>query len=729
MTDAVHAVPDTRYRAFISYSHADKRWGDWLHRALETYHVPSRLVGTRTSTGEIPRRLAPIFRDREELSSAADLNAKVNEALRASANLIVICSPRSAASRWVNEEVLEFKRLGRGDRIFCLIVDGEPNASDLPGGESGECFCPALRYQIGGDGDPTDRRAEPIAADARAGKDGKANAKLKLIAGLLDVGFDALRQREQQRRVRRMAWIASFGIAGMLAMSVLAGVAVHERNQAVMQREQAENLVGFMLGNLRDKLEAVSRLDILNDVADHAMAYFEAQHGSGNVGTRTKRAKAFLLLGGVRLGQGKVGEAKQAFAESLKISQSLYGDGHQSPAVAINLIDAQFWLGMAAWQSGKVDDALAHFQAALPVLNTLLDAHPHNQVALKHQAWMLQNIGHIFQAKGETQKAMREYTAQLEVCNKLVATDPHDRDYNRELANANDNIAALLYSQGNLQDAERHYQAERDLLQKLVDQDPRDKDSESALAIAQTFLAQVAEALGRTEVARENLQSALKIGKSALTADPGNNDKTGDLAAYFRRLGRVLRVAGNPNDAAHLMDRAITLYSQMLTTEPSNVRGKSGLALTKLEQARLAWQNGSGSKARELAVEARRIFESLRKAQNYARDASAGLASVDLLLGKIEAARKHPAAANKAWELALDTLHASAEDSRDPDNLSLRAELLTLLGRSDEARPLIARLDAMHYRDPAYVSWRGIDSAANAATGQKSSGARADSNR
>lgn len=117
-----------------------RSWGDWLHKALETYRIPSRLVGRETTAGMIPKSLSPIFRDRDELPSATDLNRKVNEALAQSANLIVICSPRSAVSRWVNEEILAYKRLGRADRVFCLIVDGEPNASDLPGRAAEECF-------------------------------------------------------------------------------------------------------------------------------------------------------------------------------------------------------------------------------------------------------------------------------------------------------------------------------------------------------------------------------------------------------------------------------------------------------------------------------------------------------------------------------------------------------------------------------------------------------------
>ena len=178
----------TKYWAFLSYSHRDARWGAWLHKQLESYRPPKPLVGTVTARGAVPKRLTPIFRDREELASATDLGTVINEALTQSACQIVICSPSSARSKWVNEEILAFKRLGREDRIFCLIVDGEPNASDDPAHTQEECFPQALRYKLGPDGNLSTVRTEPIAADARPGKDGRTNAKLKLIAGILGVG-------------------------------------------------------------------------------------------------------------------------------------------------------------------------------------------------------------------------------------------------------------------------------------------------------------------------------------------------------------------------------------------------------------------------------------------------------------------------------------------------------------------------------------------------------------
>jgi hypothetical protein len=205
---------DFKYWAFISYSHADAKWGDWLHAALETYRVPSRLVRNAKPEGAVPKRIFPVFRDREELASSSSLGDNIQGALRLSRALVVICSPRSAASRWVNEEVKLYKSIAREDRVFCLIVDGEPNAPT----DSGllECFPRAVRFQLDRAGEISNEPAEPIAADAREGKDGKRYALLKLIAGIIGVPYDELRQRERQRLIRRRIRLAA-SIVGIVA--------------------------------------------------------------------------------------------------------------------------------------------------------------------------------------------------------------------------------------------------------------------------------------------------------------------------------------------------------------------------------------------------------------------------------------------------------------------------------------------------------------------------------
>ncbi|RLA34118.1 MAG: hypothetical protein DRR15_09465 [Gammaproteobacteria bacterium] len=207
---------DYKYRAFISYRHKDEKWASWLHKALETFKVPKYLVGETTNMGTIPDRLGKVFRDREELSSSHSLGTDLTQALEDSACQIVICSPNAANSHWTNEEILTYKRLGRESRIFCLIVDGEP------GTDHSECFPPAVRFKMGTDGVLSDEPAEPIAADARPHADGKINSKLKLLSGMLGVGFDALKQREQQRLKKRKAIFTSAITAAVIVTSGLA---------------------------------------------------------------------------------------------------------------------------------------------------------------------------------------------------------------------------------------------------------------------------------------------------------------------------------------------------------------------------------------------------------------------------------------------------------------------------------------------------------------------------
>jgi tetratricopeptide (TPR) repeat protein len=217
-----------RYSAFISYNHRDRRWAAWLHRELERYRLPKALIGRESPIGVLERKLPPVFQDREELAASTDLASSVREALAQADSLIVICSASSAQSRWVNEEVREFGRLGRRDRIQCLIVP-EMDDADGPSRAGAEVFPPAL-LELGG---------EPLAADVRKTGDGKRAAFLKLVAGIIGVRYDELRQREQARRQRRLLAFATAAGLGFLLMSGLAIFAFVSRAEAVRQRDIA----------------------------------------------------------------------------------------------------------------------------------------------------------------------------------------------------------------------------------------------------------------------------------------------------------------------------------------------------------------------------------------------------------------------------------------------------------------------------------------------------------
>lgn len=232
------------YWAFISYSHHDVKWATWLHKALESLRIPKALVGRQSPHGPIPARLKPVFRDREELGASADLSGPIRKALAASNALIVICSPRSAQSKWVNEEINEFQKLGKGRHIYCLIIDGHPHAAEQLNTPDLECFPPALNDGIGEE--ISGAIIEPLAGDARPGKDGRRNAMLKIVAGILGVEFDRLRQRDNERRNRFLLSTSTAAVVLAVVMSGLAWTAVQGRRDA--QQSQALQLLNTAIG-------------------------------------------------------------------------------------------------------------------------------------------------------------------------------------------------------------------------------------------------------------------------------------------------------------------------------------------------------------------------------------------------------------------------------------------------------------------------------------------------
>lgn len=323
--------PAFRYKAFLSYSHRDSRWAGWLHRALENYRIPRRIAASRTRS---ELRLKPIFRDRDELASAADLSATIRSALAESEYLIVICSPHSARSRWVNQEIEEFIRLGRMDRILCFALD-DPVACR-----------PAALADV-----------ESLAADVRPEADGRNGARLKLIAGLLGLRYDDLVQRDAARRQRRLATIVAVALLGTALTSGLAIYATVQRENAIAERLRAEAINDYLVQEMLGAPDpAVDGTEVrVVDVLDRAAAGLEtAFSGQPELEADLRLTLAVTYRA---LGLYERSEAQAATAHELRTA--LYGPDHLQTLLALDR------LGRAQFHLDRNDQALESLTAAV----------------------------------------------------------------------------------------------------------------------------------------------------------------------------------------------------------------------------------------------------------------------------------------------------------------------------------------------------------------------------
>jgi eukaryotic-like serine/threonine-protein kinase len=571
-----------KYWAFLSYSHRDRKWGGWLHRELETYRVPKRIVGQPTRDGERPKRLFPIFRDREELPASADLGSKINEALTQSRYLVVVCSRNSAKSVWVSEEIKFFKKLGREDRVFALIVDGEPNASERKPSltPEDECFPEALRHRVDPEGQVLPLRAEPLAGDAREDKDGKTNAKLKLLAGLLDINFDALRQREQERRRRSLFQLTGLAIIIALGMSLIALYALDQERRAESARKSAEEILNYLLYQLRDKLRPIGRLDIIEDVQSKVETYYKNLGFSQQDPVALNNWATLLQAEGDRLLlQGNLNAAKAKYEDDLKIEQRLVNQFPKDRNLLGNLSVAVSRTADVLQAHGDLKDAKEQYSTKLTIIQKLLEDEP-GEIRLRRElAVTYENLGHVLQAEAHFGDAKAQFIEALEINRKLADQDPADSQKQRDVAVCYDNLADILEAQGDLDGSKTQYGSAVEVTEKLLKQNPGDTQLQRDLAVSYGKLGGILARQRDFVGAKIKYTGALDITQKLADQDPGNSQWRRDLMISFGGLGDLFLSQGDLVAAKEQYTTSLRICENLTEQDPENTEWQRDLSI------------------------------------------------------------------------------------------------------------------------------------------------------
>ena len=495
-----------RYKAFISYSHADESWARWLHRAIEAYRVPRNLVGSKTTAGTVPARIMPIFRDRDELSSAVDLGNTVKQALSDSENLIVVCSPAGAASLWVREEIREFVRLGRKDRIFCVIADGEASAS----GSVAAVFPDAIA-EAG--------MQEPLAADVRKWADGKQLAKLKVIAGLLGLPLDQLRRRELQKRRKTLALMFAASVA-VLAIVV---IAITARMAAEQRRDSGELLVGYKLNELRIMLKEArdpEKLERLHEWSTDELTAIIV--GAGPETAKLATTAHQLRDEGIeQWDAGDMTTSLETFKTSWALLAEIYRRDRNDQAALFELGQAEYWIGQTYLDNGETDHAEAAFLSYAEITRRLIQMQPKNAEWVLEMAYALSNMGTLERSRDgiNPERTLQYMQSSLEYNQIALVLDPDNDDYRAELGQSHANLADAQRHVCDLVGALQSRSQGLALETALLEADSDNPDRQKHLAWALTGYGKVQAMLGLNDEARNNYEKSLLLIEQSIRPD------------------------------------------------------------------------------------------------------------------------------------------------------------------------------------------------------------------
>ena len=683
------------YAAFLSYSHRDRDWAVWLHRALESYRVPRALVGRDSATGRVPARLTPIFRDRDDLAASPDLGSELIAALEASRFLIVLCSPAAATSRWIDEEVRVFKRLHGSRRILTAIVAGEPFASEIAGREAEECFPPALRHRIG-PGATAAERTDPIAADLRPEGDGRRLGRMKLIAGMLGAPLDELVHRDTQQRQRRLVGLAGVSLAGMVVTSGLALTALHAQHEAERQKAQAEGLVEFMLGDLRGKLEPVGRLDVMDSIGQRALAYYATQHvGDLDASSLGRRSRALQLIGEIRVLRGDLDGASRVFQQALDSTQAQLA---RSPGDGQRIFDhaqSVYWVGYVDWQRGRSDRARSAFQTYQRLAEQLTALDPSNDAWAAEVDYAYSNLGTLDLQQGRIAEAANAFERSRQVAEALARKHPDEVPRQIELAQSYAWLADALERQGRLAESRVRRVAEVAIYQRTLKANARDDVADAEMVVALRALARLARAEGDDRSAHALLRQAVMRSDGLVGNEPDNMQLKGAAAIAHIDRGETLLCLGQPSGARAEVVRATQLIEAALAHDARVALWREYREQTRLLDGALSMRSG---KAPEALAKARLTIQNLqgippgRGPDNYAIWL---INRARLQAGDALAATGDTAGSRDLWttvsRLAADGANA------EPRLTALTARADIRLGRRELAAGIVKQLDARGY--------------------------------
>ena len=309
-----------------------------------------------------------------------------------------------------------------------------------------------------------------------------------------------------------------------------------KRAEADKNRGAAEDLLGFMLVDLRNKLKPLGKLDLLDAVAKKATDYYGAQPELGTNDELRKRSQAVENLGDVLVGRGKTTDALAQFRAALALRDRIAPPGWEGETASLRRK-----LGDVLAKQGDSAGALAEYRASLGIDERIGEL---GGAAAAHE-----RIGDIATGTGDLPGALKEY--------RVAATVEDD-------------------------DATKH---------------PDVWLARQGRAVAHKKIGSALIKTGDITGALVELRLAASINDADLGAEPDNAERRSDFESTHQLLGDALEETGDVKGSQSEYERVLEVTNRAIAIDPSNLVERGGEAMVQVRLARALYQQSRNADA------------------------------------------------------------------------------------------------------------------------------------
>ncbi len=461
-------------------------------------------------------------------------------------------------------------------------------------------------------------------------------------------------------------------------------IADAQRRAAEQSRGDAEDLMDFMMVELRDKLEPLGRLALLEPMVKKAMAYYAARGDGVSEADLGKRGQAHLNIGDVLRAEGDLTAALAEYRAALALRERL---AVANPTVGQRQRELQIVLDkigdiLLAQQDQK--GAVEVYTRSLGLAEQLAAADPsannRRDVSVSNN-----KLGDVMLANGDRAGALARYQAALAIREQLARETPA-LAAQRDLSTSYDRIGEVHVERGELDDAVELYRKSLAIAERVAKDDnsaAHQRDLAMSHAQVGDVLVEKADLVG----AMTSYRAALAIRQALVDGDPANLEWQRDLALSYDSLGDIMMIQHNTIGALGVYGASLALSRTLALRDPSNARWQRDLAYALSNVGDVAFERHELTTALADYAACREIREKLLAKDPASVSARRDVALVRQRQGRALAALGDPRALAE-YTAALAIREALLAD--DPDNPRAQkavAELRAALTRQSTAAP------------------------------------------
>jgi serine/threonine-protein kinase len=484
------------------------------------------------------------------------------------------------------------------------------------------------------------------------------------------------------------------------------------RSDAQRRQAQAEDLLGFMLGDFRTELTRIGRLGLLDTVGDKALAHFGSLDPRDLTDTTLARhCRTLTHIGEIRLDQARYADASIAFDSAHRRATHLVQRQPKNADFLLERAQAEYWLGLTARNRGDLSLAyvwLSRYRDSTIALGTLEGP---SERAQAEQISSAHNLAVLEFDRGNMTAARSGFLTEQAQLVAQASSKPGDPDLSFDLEESDIWLSKVDEAEGRYPMALGHRQASIARVEALRARNPKDPTLKLRWARYQSMKALVLSLMGRKSEATDDLNQAQTILDELVAADP-DNQQWRSLGLGVALIRAEWLMARNERAAAlTILGPSLTQLTAMVAMEAGSIRSHSDLAKALRLNAQMLVETAP-VEAKRMAAQSESILQRITAQDGAGVWDHWEAAHTQLLLGRMESGSSQTDSARRRGRRLIETLLVRLQSfPNDWRILAPLAQAYVLDGNTRSAQPLIERLRGFGYHpfDPWTASTLGLE--------------------